>query len=53
MKFYNIHPNDGEIRNVERLTTEERGRITDYCGYRLGIDTDLKTHDGVEMCRKK
>ena len=53
MKFYNIHANDGEIRKVERLTTEERGRIIDYCRYRLGIDTDLKNQDDVEMCRKK
>ena len=53
MKFYNIHANDGEIRKVERLTAEERGRIIEYCRYRLGIDTDLKTQDDVEMCRKK
>jgi len=53
MKFYNIHANDGEIRNVERLTAEERGWIIDYCRYRLGIDTALKTQDDVEMCRKK
>ncbi|POA50542.1 hypothetical protein C1893_03095 [Pseudomonas sp. MPR-ANC1] len=53
MKFYNIHANDGEIRKVERLTAEERGRIIDYCRYRLGIDADLKTQDDVEMCRKK
>ena len=53
MKFYNIHANDGEIRKVERLTAEERGRIIDYCRYRLGVDTDLKAQDDVEMCRKK
>ncbi|AXI61929.1 hypothetical protein DLD99_16095 [Pseudomonas kribbensis] len=53
MKFYNIHANDGEIRKVERLTAEERGWIIDYCRYRLGIDTDLKTQDDVEMCRQK
>jgi hypothetical protein len=53
MKFHNIHANDGEIRKVERLTAEERGWIIDYCRYRLGIDTDLKTQDDVEMCRKK
>ncbi|MGN4049267.1 hypothetical protein [Pseudomonas sp. SM4] len=53
MKFHNIHANDGEIRKVERLTAEERGWIIDYCRYRLGIDTDLKTQDDIEMCRKK
>jgi hypothetical protein len=53
MQFYNIHADDGEIRKIDRLTTEERGRIIDYCKYRLGIDTELKTQDDVEMCRKK
>lgn len=53
MKFYNIHANDGEIRKVERLTAEERGWIIDYCRYRLGIDTDLKTQGDVEICRQK
>lgn len=53
MKFYNIHANDGEIRQVERLTDEERKWIIDYCRYRLGIDTDLKTQSDIEMCRKK
>ncbi|WP_065259943.1 MULTISPECIES: hypothetical protein [Pseudomonas] len=53
MKFYNIHANDGEIRQVERLTEQERKWIVDYCRYRLGIDTDLKTQDDVEICRKK
>lgn len=53
IKFYNIHANDGEIRQVERLTQQERQWITDYCRYRLGIDTDLKTQADVEVCRKK
>lgn len=53
IKFYNIHANDGEIRQVERLTEQERKWIIDYCRYRLGIDTDLKTQNDVEICRKK
>ncbi|WP_310053268.1 hypothetical protein [Pseudomonas fluorescens] len=53
MKFYNVHANDGEIRQVERLTEQERKWIIDYCRYRLGIDTDLKTQNDVEICRKK
>ncbi|WP_073266178.1 hypothetical protein [Phytopseudomonas punonensis] len=53
MKFHNIHANDGEIRKVERLTDEERNLIIDYCRYRLGIDTELKTQDDVEVCRRK
>lgn len=53
LKFYNIHANDGEIRNVDHLSKEERGMIIDYCKYRLGIETSLKTQDDVEACRKK
>lgn len=53
MKFYNIHANDGEIRKVERLTNEERMWIIDYCKYRLGFATELKTQSDVEMCSKK
>ena len=43
MKFYNIHANDGDIRQVERLTSEECKRTIDYCRYRLGVDTELRT----------
>ncbi|MBK5549311.1 MULTISPECIES: hypothetical protein [unclassified Pseudomonas] len=53
IKFYNIHANDGEIRKVERLTEEQRRWIIDYCKYRLGIETDLKTQNDVDMCSKK
>lgn len=53
MRFYNIHANDGEIRQVEDLTGEERKWILDYCRYRLGIDTQLKTQSDIETCRKK
>lgn len=53
MKFFNIHANDGEIRQVERLTNEEREWIIDYCRYRLGINTKLKTQDDIERCRQK
>ncbi|WP_122208568.1 hypothetical protein [Pseudomonas viridiflava] len=53
MRFFNIHANDGEIRKVELLTTEERKFIIDYCRYRLGVDTQLKTQSDVEVCRRK
>ncbi|GFM64861.1 hypothetical protein PSCICJ_09790 [Pseudomonas cichorii] len=53
VKFYNIHANDGEIRRVERLSDEEQRLIIDYCRYRLGIDTELKTQDDVETCKQK
>ena len=53
LKFFNIHANDGEIRQVERLTDKERMWIIDYCRYRLGINTELKTQNDIERCRQK
>ena len=53
LRFINIHANDGDYRKVERLTDEQRKWMIDYCRYRLGIDTELKTQADVEMCSKK
>ena len=49
MKFFNIHANDGEIRQVERLTDKERKWIIEYCRYRLGINTELKKQNDIEV----
>ncbi|MGQ3852054.1 hypothetical protein [Pseudomonas capsici] len=53
MKFYNIHANDGEIRKLEQLSDEERGFIIEYCWYRLGIGTELKTKADIEICSQQ
>jgi hypothetical protein len=53
IRFINIHANDGDYRKVEHLTAEQRKWMIDYCRYRLGIDTKLKTQADVEMCSKK
>lgn len=53
LKFYSIYANDGEIREVARLDDEERKLIIDYCRYRFGIDTELKSQDEVEGCRRE
>ncbi|MNG39351.1 hypothetical protein D3C84_1273990 [compost metagenome] len=52
MKFYNIHANDGEYRKVDKLSDELRQDIIDYCKYRLGIETEVKTQADVEICAK-
>lgn len=52
MKFFNIHANDGDYRKVETLSDELRQDIIDYCKYRLGIETEVKTQADVEMCAK-
>jgi hypothetical protein len=52
MKFYNIHANDGDYRKIDRLTDELRQDIIDYCKYRLGIETEVKTQADIEICAK-
>lgn len=52
MKFYNIHANDGDYRKIDKLSDELRQDIIDYCKYRLGIETEVKTQADIEMCAK-
>lgn len=52
MKFYNIHANDGDYRKIDKLSNELRQDIIDYCKYRLGIETEVKTQADIEMCAK-
>jgi hypothetical protein len=52
MKFHNIHANDGDYRKVDELSDELRQDIIDYCKYRLGIETEVKTQADVEICAK-
>lgn len=52
IKFYNIHANDGDYRKVDKLSDKLRQDIIDYCKYRLGIETEVKTQADVEMCAK-
>ncbi|MDB6141774.1 MAG: hypothetical protein JWP80_818 [Pseudomonas sp.] len=52
IKFYNIHANDSDYRKVDNLSDELRQDIIDYCKYRLGIETEVKTQADVEMCAK-
>ncbi|EJZ57990.1 hypothetical protein JFU48_23550 [Pseudomonas sp. TH49] len=53
VKFTNIHANDGNYRRVEKLTSEQRQDIIDYCKYRLGLDTKASTQAEIEMCAKR
>lgn len=53
MKFTNIHANDGNYRRVEKLTSEQKQDIIDYCKYRLGINTEASTQADIEMCAER
>jgi hypothetical protein len=53
VQFFNIHANDGNHRRIEKLTSEQRQDIIDYCKYRLGIDSEVTTQADIEMCAKR
>ncbi|MCV4273447.1 hypothetical protein OH710_12430 [Pseudomonas capsici] len=53
VQFTNIHANDGNHRKVEKLTSEQRQNIIDYCKYRLGIETQVTTQADIGTCAER
>lgn len=50
IKFYRIfHPNFE--KGLHELTDTQRSKIIDYCRYRLGIETLLKSDEEFKACR--
>lgn len=50
IKFYRIfHPNFE--KGLHELTDTQRSKVIDYCKYRLGIETMLKTDEEFKACR--
>lgn len=52
MKFQNTHANDGFYRKINELSNELRQCIVEYCKYRFGIDTQVKTQAEIEAYAK-
>ena len=53
IKFRNLFANDADDKALEELTTEQRQQIIDYCKYRLGIETQLRTQEALETCKQR
>lgn len=53
IKFFNIFANDADSKKLHQLTDQERKRVIDYCAYRLGIETTLRTQRELEACEKR
>ena len=53
VKFVNLFANDADSKKLHELSTEERHLVIDYCKYRLGIETDLKTQEELESCEQR
>lgn len=53
MEFENLFANDADNKKLHELNDEERQFVIDYCKYRLGIKTDLKTQEELEACKQR
>lgn len=53
VRFENIFLSDQDDKPLERLSDEERSVVIEYCKYRLGIETELKTQDELDACKEK
>ncbi|CAI8822577.1 Sigma-70 family RNA polymerase sigma factor [Pseudomonas chlororaphis] len=53
MKFENIFAYESDDKNLSELSDTERQLVIQYCKYRLGITTTLKSQDELEECRSK
>ncbi|WP_373875091.1 hypothetical protein [Pseudomonas tohonis] len=48
--FVNPFATDADSKPLSRLNAQERQEVIDYCRYRLGIATELKTQDELDNC---
>ncbi|WXL25262.1 hypothetical protein WG219_18460 [Ectopseudomonas mendocina] len=51
-QFENIFLTDEDDKALDRLSDEEKGLVINYCKYRLGINTELKTQEELNACKK-
>ncbi|WP_443190233.1 hypothetical protein [Pseudomonas indica] len=53
IKFENLFANDADNKKLHELNDEERQLVIDYCKYRLGIETELRTQGELEACKQR
>lgn len=53
VKFENLFANDADNKKLHELSGEERELVIDYCKYRLGIETELKSQAELEVCKER
>lgn len=53
IKFRHLFANEADDKPLEKLTSEQRKQVIDYCKYRLGIETALNNQDELEMCKQR
>ncbi|AOE84994.1 hypothetical protein [Pseudomonas sp. TCU-HL1] len=52
VKFRHLFANDADDKPLNQLSDEEQRAVIDYCKYRLGIGTELKTQEELETCKQ-
>lgn len=51
IKFKNILYENDDLNHIGKINDRRRGVVIDYCKYRLGIITSLKTQEDLERCK--
>lgn len=53
VQFVNIFLTDEDEKLLDQLSDEERRMVINYCKYRLGIETGLRTQEELETCKQR
>ncbi|WP_317891605.1 hypothetical protein [Pseudomonas sp. PDM13] len=53
VRFINPFATDADSKKLSQLSEEERQEVIDYCRYRLGIETELKTQEELDSCEQR
>jgi hypothetical protein len=53
VEFENLFLTDEDSEPLDRLSDDDRKTIINYCKYRLGIETELRTQEELDTCKKR
>lgn len=53
VEFVNLFASDADDKPLDQLSPLERTTVRDYCKYRLGIETELKTQAELDVCKTR
>ncbi|AWY44386.1 hypothetical protein DKY63_09840 [Pseudomonas putida] len=53
MKFENIFAYESDDKKLDELSERERQLVIQYCKYRLGVMTTLKSQNELEECKRR
>lgn len=53
IKFENIFAYESDDKKLSELSDTERQLVIQYCKYRLGVTTTLKSQNELEGCKKR